>query len=133
MVSYNHVALAGNFVRDPELRYTPGGTAVCDFSLAVNRKWRDKQSDQMKEEVSFIDCVIWARAAEVISEYMKKGNPILVDGELRQERWKDKQTDQNRSKIKVHIKSFTFLGGKKDGAAGAPPAEEPPPGEDIAF
>jgi single-strand DNA-binding protein len=130
MPSYNHVTLMGNLTRDPELRYTPGGTAVCDLGLAVNRRWTDKNTNEKKEEVSFLDCVVWARGAEVIAQYCKKGSSILVDGELRQERWQDKESGANRSKIKVHIKSFQFVGGKKDngaqqGGGDAPPADIP--------
>ena len=133
MPSYNHVTLMGNLTRDPELRYTTGGTAVCDLSLAINRKWKDKQTDQMKEEVSFIDCVVWARAAEVICEHMKKGNAILIDGELRQERWKDKESGANRSKIKVHVKSFQFVGGKRDDQGAQQGASQEAPPADIPF
>lgn len=133
MSSYNHVTLMGNATRDPELRYTPGGTAVCDLSIAVNRRWTDKQTNEKKEEVSFIDCIIWARAAEVVAEYIKKGSPILVDGELRQERWQDKESGKNRSKIKVHVKSFQFVGGKKEDGGGSEGPEAPNQNQDIPF
>lgn len=132
MPSYNHVTLMGNLCKDPELRYLPSGVAVCDLTIAVNRRWTDKQTNQKKEEVSFIDAVVWARAAEVIAEHLKKGNPILVDGELRQERWQDKNGGGNRSKIKVHVKSFQFVGGKRDDQGAQQGATEVP-SQDIPF
>ena len=132
MPSYNHVTLMGHLCRDPELRYLTSGVAVCDLSIAVNRRWTDKSTNEKKEEVSFIDAVVWARAAEVIAEHLKKGNPILIDGELRQERWQDKNGGGNRSKIKVHVKSFQFVGRKEDND-GAQGSGEPPPPQDVPF
>ncbi len=115
MVSINTVHLGGNLTRDPELRYTPGGAAVCEFTIAVNEKWTDKSSGQKREEVSFIDCVAWARGAEVIAEYMRKGSSIYVSGKLKQDRWDDKNTGQKRSKIRITVREFQFLGGNGGG------------------
>ncbi|RPJ12102.1 MAG: single-stranded DNA-binding protein [Deltaproteobacteria bacterium] len=137
MVSFNRSILAGNLTRDPELKNLPSGAALCEFTLAVNRKWKDKNSGQMKEEVSFIDCVSWGKAAEVITQYVKKGNPLLVEGSLRQERW-EQQDGQKRSRVRVNVENFQFLGSKKDGDSGqgsgaaAPAAEEQVP-DDIPF
>jgi single-strand DNA-binding protein len=126
MASYNRVILAGNLTRDPELRYTPKGTAVADLSLAVNRTWKD-ESGQSQEEVTFIDVTAFARSAEVIAQYLKKGRPILIEGRLRMEKWDDKQTGQKRSKLSVVLESFQFLdSGNRGGGEGAPaPAAAP--------
>ena len=133
MPSYNHVVLVGNLTRDPELRYTPGGTAVCDFTVAVNEKWTSKDGEK-KESVSFIDCTVWQKDAEIFAKYMKKGRPVLVDGKLKQETWTDEKTDQKRSRIKVQVQNFQFLGSKDGG--GKPSVDEEdggPPPEDIPF
>jgi single-strand DNA-binding protein len=120
MVSFNQVVLAGNLTRDPELKYIPSGAAVCEFSLAVNRKWKSKEGEQ-KEEVGFFDCVAWGRTAELIAEHVKKGNPLLVSGYLKHERWED-QGGNNRSRVRINVMMMQFLGGKRD--SGAPPAQE---------
>jgi single-strand DNA-binding protein len=117
MPSYNHVALMGNLTRDPELRYIPSGSAVCEFSIAVNRKWKGKD-DQKKEEVSFFDIVAWGRTAEVAAEYLKKGRAVFVAGRLQQDRWDDAKTGQKRSKIRIVCEQIQFLGEKN--GAGAP-------------
>lgn len=108
MPSFNKVILAGNLTRDPELRYTPKGTAVCKIGLAINRHWKD-ESGQQKEEVTFVDCDFWGRLAETISQYLKKGRPILVEGRLKLDQWDDKQTNQKRSRLGVVGESFQFL------------------------
>lgn len=108
MNGFNKVILAGNLTRDPEMRYTPSGTAICKFGLAVNRKWKD-QSGQAKEEVTFIDVDSFGRTAEVIGEHLKKGRPILLEGRLKLDQWDDKQSGQKRPKLGVVLESFTFL------------------------
>lgn len=133
MPSYNHVVLAGNITRDPELRYTPGGTAVCDFTIAVNEKWTDKNGEK-KESVSFIDCTVWQKGAEIFAQYMKKGRPVLVDGKLKQETWTDEKSGQKRSRLKVTVNNFQFLGSKEGSSSGPPESDEGgPPPEDIPF
>jgi single-strand DNA-binding protein len=97
MPSYNRVILIGNLTRDIELRHTPGGTAVCDVGLAVNDK--RKQGDEWVEETTFVDCTLWARTAEVASEYLRKGSPCMIEGRLKLEQWE--QDGQKRSKLKV--------------------------------
>lgn len=119
MPSFNRVVLVGHLTRDPELRYTPNGAAVCDASIAVNSSWKDK-SGEKREEVSYFDLVIWARGAEVFSEHMRKGRAVLVEGALRQERWQTPD-GSNRSKVKVHVQNFQFLG---DRGAGSGSVEE---------
>ena len=128
MANFNKVILAGNLTRDPELRYTPKGTAVARITLAVNRTWKS-ESGENKEEVSFVDVDIWGRQAEVISQYMKKGRPLLVEGRLKQDTWEDKNTKQKQSKLKVVLESFSFIdsnrGDAGGGAAEAPRASRP--------
>lgn len=135
MASYNHVTLVGNLTRDPELRYTPGGAAVCEFAVAVNRKWKSRDGDQ-KEEVGFFDVVTWGRTAEVAAEYLKKGRPVLVAGRLTQDRW-EAQDGTRRSKVKVTAEQIQFLGAGR-GSEGSSDRQEQPapwdaPGEDTPF
>ena len=117
MNGFNKVILAGNLTRDPELRYTPSGTAIAKFGLAVNRKWKD-QSGEMKEEVTFIDIDAFGKQAETIGNYLKKGRPILIEGRLKLDQWDDKQTQQKRSRLGVVLESFTFLDSGKGGDGG---------------
>lgn len=124
MPSFNKVILAGNLTRDPELRYTPKGTAVAKIGLAINRQWKD-ESGQQKEEVTFVDVDAFGRQAEVISQYLKKGRPILVEGRLKFDQWDDKQTNQKRSRLGVVLESFQFLdsgGGAGGGGGGFAPS-----------
>lgn len=126
-MSYNRVVLLGNHTRDPEMRYTPKGTAVAQFTLAVNRKWKAEDGSE-KDEVSFVDCNAWGRSAEVVVQWFHKGDPMLLEGRLKQETWEDKNTHQRRSAIKVVMESFSFVGSKRGGGA-APSAgvAEPAP------
>jgi single-strand DNA-binding protein len=125
MANFNRVILAGNLTRDPELRYTPKGTAVAKLGLAVNRVYTTDAGEK-KEEVMFVDVDAFARQAEVISQYLKKGRPILVEGRLRQETWDDKQTGQKRSKLSVVLESFQFLdSGRGEGGGGPGPGPAP--------
>jgi single-strand DNA-binding protein len=120
MASFNKVILAGNLTRDPELRYTPKGTAVARITLAVNRNYTTETGEK-KEEVSFVDVEVWGRQAEVIAQYMKKGRPLLVEGRLKLDTWEDKNTKQKQSKLKVVLEGFSFLDSNR-GDAGAPAA-----------
>lgn len=108
MESFNKVILVGNLTRDPELRYLPSGIAIAKISLAVNRKWRSETGER-KEEVSFVEVDVFGKRAETIGQYFQKGSPILIEGRLRQDRWEDKNTGQNRSKLVVVLESFGFL------------------------
>jgi single-strand DNA-binding protein len=123
MANFNKVIIAGNLTRDPELRYTPKGTAVAKITLAVNRVYTAGEGGEKKEEVSFIDVEAWGRQAEVIGQYMKKGRPFLVEGRLKQDSWEDKNTKQKVSKLKVVLESFSFIDGNRgaDGGGGSPP------------
>lgn len=110
MPGFNKVILIGNLTRDPELRYTPKGTAVARLGLAVNRSWRDTATNEMKEEVTFVDIDAWGKQAEVIAQYMKKGRPLFVEGRLKLDTWEDKNTKEKRSKMGVVLENFQFLG-----------------------
>ena len=118
MASFNKVILVGNLTRDPEVKYTSGGTAVTDIGLAVNRYWFDKQSNEKKEETTFVDVTLWGRQAELAGEYLSKGRPVLIEGRLQLDTWDDKTTGQKRSKLRVVGETMQFLGGKPDGGGG---------------
>ncbi len=122
MASFNKVVLLGNLTRDPQVRYTPGGTAVAEIGLAVNRTWFDKESNSKKEEVTFCDVTLWGREAEVASEYLTKGKPVLIEGRLKLDSWDDKTTGQKRSKLGVVCEHMQMLG--QGGGAAAPRGEE---------
>jgi single-strand DNA-binding protein len=121
MASYNKVILVGNLTRDPELRYTPKGTAIAKFGLAVNRTWKT-ETGESKEEVTFVDIDSFGRQAEVIGQYFKKGRPILIEGRLRLDTWEDKQTNQKRSKLGVVLEAFQFLDSNRPADSSAPSA-----------
>lgn len=125
MANFNKVILAGNLTRDPELRYTPSGKAICKFALAVNRTWTTETGEK-KEEATFVDIDAFGRQAEVIAQYMKKGRPFLVEGRLKLDQWDDKQTGQKRSRLGVILESFSFLGDTRGGEAGGAPSPLPP-------
>jgi single-strand DNA-binding protein len=95
--------------RDPQLKFLPSQTAVCEFGLACNRKF--KVQDEQREEVTFIDCTAFGRTAEVINQYMTKGKPILIEGRLKYDSWEDKQGGGKRHKLSVVVENFQFLGG----------------------
>jgi single-strand DNA-binding protein len=118
MASFNKVILMGNLTRDPELRVTPKGTAVCQLGLAVNSTYKDKEGNT-KEEVTFVDIDVFGRQAEVIAKYMSKGRPILVEGRLKQDSWDDKKTGEKRNKMKVVLENFQFVGSRGEGGEGA--------------
>ena len=111
---FNKVTLLGNLTRDPELRTTQNGNSVCNFSLAVNRTWRNADGEQ-QEEVDFIDCVAWGKAGELIEQYMNKGRSLLVSGRLKQDTWE--QEGNKRSKLEVVVEDFNFVGGGGDDAS----------------
>ena len=128
MASFNKVILVGNLTRDPELRYTPKGTAIAKIGVAVNRVWTNEAGEK-KEEVTFIDVDVFGRTAENVGQYMRKGRPILIEGRLRLDQWDDKQTGQKRSRLGVVAETVQFLGsptgGGGDGGAPAPVQKKP--------
>ncbi|MBN1918994.1 MAG: single-stranded DNA-binding protein [Verrucomicrobia bacterium] len=150
MASLNKVLLIGNLTRDPELRYTPSGTAVADLGLAVNERYTSREGKQVERTV-FIDVVVWQRQAETASEYLSKGRPIFVEGRLQLDEWENQQGEK-RTKMRVVAQNIQFLGARGEGGgqggqgprgarpahAGtprgdAPPDEEPHdvPGQDV--
>ena len=154
MANVNVVILVGNITRDPELKYLPSGSPVCELGLAVNRKWTSSDG-QAKEEVTFVDCTAFAKTGEVLAKYVKKGDPLYVQGRLKLDQW-EAQDGSKRSKLRVVIDNFQFLkagnGGQRDDGDGqprqqygrpqqrqqatpqdgAPPAYELPP-DDVPF
>jgi single-strand DNA-binding protein len=117
MASFNKVILIGNLTRDPELKYTPKGTAVAKLGLAVNRSWKT-ETGETREEVTFIDVDAFGRQAEVIGQYLKKGRPLMVEGRLKLDQWDDKTTGQKRSRLGVVLESFQFLDSGRGGEGG---------------
>jgi single-strand DNA-binding protein len=123
MASFNKVILLGNLTRDPEVRYTPKGSAVCDLGIAVNRVYTT-DSGEKREEVTYVDVVLWARLAEIAGEYLKKGRPVFIEGRLQLDTWDDKQSGQKRSKLRVIGETMQLLGGRPPGTPGAPEGGE---------
>ncbi|MBR90213.1 MAG: single-stranded DNA-binding protein [Verrucomicrobiales bacterium] len=117
MPNYNKVILMGNLTRDPEVRYTSGGTAIAKLGLAVNRRWTNKEG-QSQEETTFVDVDAFGRQAETIGQYLKKGRPVMVEGRLKLDQWDDKQTGQKRSKLGVVLENFQFLDSRGDSGGG---------------
>ena len=117
MPNLNKVMLMGNLTRDPEIKYTPKGTAIAVFSIATNRAYT-LENGEKREEVTFVDCEAYARLAEIIGEYCKKGKPIFVEGRLKLDQWDDKTSGQKRSKMKVIVEVMQLLGSREGGGAG---------------
>jgi single-strand DNA-binding protein len=146
MANFNKVILMGNLTRDPQLRYLPSNTPVCDFGLAINRKWRG-QDGETKEETCFVDVDLFGKQAETFNQYMSKGRPVLVEGRLRFRQWTT-EDGQKRSKLSVVAENFRFVGGRGEAVPGAgrgpgdqpaavgsePSADDLPPADaDIPF
>ena len=140
MASFNKVMIIGNLTRDPEIKYTPKGTAIADIGLAVNRNYTTEGGEK-REEVTFIDVTLWGRVAEIVGEYCKKGRPLFVEGRLQLDTWDDKQTGQKRSKLRVVCENFQMLGSRDGGgegggggrsSGGGKPSKSAPAAEDSA-
>ena len=121
MANLNRVLLIGNLTRDPEVRYTPKGTAVADIGIAVNRVYSGEDGEK-KEEVTFVDVTLWGRQAEVAQEYLKKGRQVFVEGRLQLDTWDDKQTGQKRSRLRVVAENMQMLGSRGESEGGWSPA-----------
>jgi len=137
MANLNRVLIIGNLTRDPEVRYTPKGTAVADIGIAVNRVYSGEDGEK-KEEVTFVDVTLWGRQAEVAQEYLKKGRPVFIEGRLQLDTWDDKQSGQKRSRLRVVAENMQMLGSRGDSEAGStapgtqrrttpPPPQRPTP------
>ena len=125
----NRVIQIGRLVRDPELRYTQSGTAVCSFSIVSNYSYGS--GDNKKDKASFFDCVVWGKLAEIMAEYGKKGKRLAIEGRLDQRRWDD-QDGKKRSKIEIVVESFQFLSAKQSDYTAAPEEPDNPlDGEDV--
>lgn len=160
-MNFNKVEVAGNLTRDPEIKYTPKGTPVAGFSLAVNRYWTN-DSGEKQEETTFLDFEAWGKTAEVIGEYCERGHCIFIEGRLKVDQWDDKATGQKRSKVKIVVEHMHFVskphgesqgrgepqgggyrsersqgGGRREQSrpparpAGPPPAKRPPADPDL--
>ena len=128
----NVLVLHGNLASDPELRFTPKGSAICSFTIAVSERWTTESGEQ-KERVGFFGCVVWGKKGEVFSQYHRKGGKALIRGKLIQESWEDKQTGKKQSKTKVQVEEWEFAGGKReDSGQGAPPVPRPPRPQPVA-
>jgi single-strand DNA-binding protein len=114
MANLNRVLLIGNLTRDPEVRYTPKGTAVTEIGLAVNRIYSGEDGEK-KEETTFVDVTLWARQAEIAGQYLKKGRPVFIEGRLQLDTWDDKQTGQKRSRLRVVAENLQLLGSRQEG------------------
>jgi single-strand DNA-binding protein len=133
MASLNKVFLIGNLTRDPELRVTPKGTAICQFGIAVNRQFKD-DSGATRDETTFVDIEAWGKQGELVSKYLSKGSLAMVEGRLKFDQWEDKTSGQKRSKLKVVLDNVQFLstrnspaGGGGGGAAPDEPGDGPSP------
>lgn len=111
MASFNKVILCGNLTRDPELRFTPKGTAIAQFGLAINRQWT-AESGEKKEDVCFVDCKCFGKSAENLAKYTSKGHPLLIEGRLDLDEWEDKESGKKRQKLNVVVEGFQFLKAK---------------------
>jgi single-strand DNA-binding protein len=117
MASFNKVILMGNLTRDPEVRFTQSGTAICKIGLAVNRRFKDPQSGDWREEPTVLYVTIFGKRGEAFSKFHTKGKPAFIEGELRLDQWEDKQSGQKRSKLYVVGNNWEFVGGGREGAA----------------
>lgn len=118
MPSFNKVILIGNCTRDPELRFLPNNTAVCDFGLAVNDRANNAATGQYEDRPNFVDCTAFGRTAENISKFFGKGRPIFIEGKLRFEQWEDRQSGQKRSKLKAVVDTWQFVDSREQQSGG---------------
>ena len=137
MASFNKVFLLGNLTRDPGLKFLPSQLAVCEFGLAVNRKFKTAQGEE-REEVTFVDVTAFGKTAEVINQHFRKGKSIFIEGRLKFDSWEDKKDGGKRNKLSVVLENFQFIGGKTDGSqadAGgqSQPAPVKPLPQDAAY
>ena len=141
MASFNRIMLMGNLTRNPELKYTPSGSAVADLGLAVNESFKNKAGETI-EQTCFVDVVVWGRQAETATEYLQKGSPVFVEGRLQFDQWEGQQGEK-RSKLRVRAERVQFLsagGGSGNaasdpggGSAGPAPIVQPPSDDDVPF
>lgn len=118
MANLNKVLLMGNLTRDIEMRFTPSGMGVAKFGIAINRKFRDSKSNEMREEVTFVELEAWGKTAETMHKYLSKGKPVFIEGRLRLDQWDDKATGAKRSKMLVVVDNFQFIAASGQGGQG---------------
>ena len=123
MASFNKVILLGNLTRDPEVRYTPKGTAVTELGMAVNRVYTAENGEK-REETTFVDVTLWGRTAEIAGEYLKKGRPVFIEGRLQLDTWDDKTSGQKRSKLKVVGEGLQLIGSRPGAGGGGGGGDE---------
>ncbi|MFQ5527527.1 MAG: single-stranded DNA-binding protein [Thermoanaerobaculia bacterium] len=141
----NKVMLIGNLGRDPEVRSTPSGQTVASFSLATNRRWRDKNSGEQREQTEWHNIVVWGRQAEIAGQYLAKGRQVFVEGRLQTRSWDDKQSGEKKYRTEIVCDNFQMLGGRGDsfqggggggyssGGSSPGPADSGPEDDDIPF
>lgn len=130
MASYNKVMLMGNLTRNPEIRFTPSGTAVADLGLAINEDYKNKAGEKV-EQTTFVDVVVWGRQAETAAEYLQKGSPVFIEGRLQLDQWETENGDK-RSKMRVRADRVQFLGSNQKAAGTQPQGEYQRPQADPA-
>lgn len=130
MADLNKVFLMGRLTFDPELRYTPSGSAVTDLRMATSRVWTAKDGDR-REETLFIDVTVWDRQAENCCQYLRKGSGVHIEGSLKMDTWDDKTTGEKRSKIRVNAERVQFLDRRGDAGGAAESDEAPPPAREA--
>ena len=119
MASYNKVILMGNLTRDPEVRFTNNGTAICKLGLAVNRRFKDASTGDWREEATFVDVTIFGKRGEAFAKFHTKGKPAFIEGELRYDTWEDKNGGGKRSKLYVVGNNWEFVGGGRESGGGS--------------
>ena len=122
MANVNKFICIGTATRDPELRVTPKGTAICQFSLAVNRKWKDDQGE--REETSFFDFEAWGKSGELIAKYVPKGKQVYIEARAKQDSWDDKESGKKRTKIKFVVENFQFMSSGKSDSSDKPKGDQ---------
>lgn len=133
MASLNKVMLIGNLTRDPEVRFTPKGTAVCDMAIAVNRRYVNEATGERQEEVTYLDIVLWGKQAELAGQYLAKGRSVYIEGRLQMDTWEDKTTGQKRSKIKIVCENMQFIDSKGAGGGGGGGGNQYSGGDDEGY
>ena len=118
MASVNKVILVGNLGRDPEVRYSPDGAAICNISLATTSQWKDRASGERREETEWHRVVFYNRLAEIAGEYLRKGRSVYVEGRLKTRKWQDKETGQDRYSTEIVADQMQMLGGREGDMGG---------------
>lgn len=147
MASVNKVILVGNLGRDPEVRYTPDGSAICNISIATTSQWKDRNTGERREDTEWHRVVFYNRLAEIAGEYLRKGRSVYIEGRLKTSKWQDKETGQDRYSTDIMAEQMQMLGGGRDGDGGSngghyqgdgdaqrrqPPARQAPPARSAA-